>query len=133
MDVQAKTGSAKPPGGVLHVLAIGIDNFGKNAGGVHLDYAVKDAHDVASALLNTQKGSPARPVSMPTSSTTYLSNDTCNAYTRSWIGSMRWRRALRGANPAQDMAVILISSHGEMIQGKFYLIPYGFDLCLTER
>ena len=55
LDVQAKTGSAKPPGGVLHVLAIGIDNFGKNAGGLHLDYAVKDAHDVASALLNTQK------------------------------------------------------------------------------
>ena len=27
----------------------------------------------------------------------------------------------------QDVAVILVSSHGEMIQGKFYLIPYGFD------
>ena len=31
-DVQAATGSAKPPGGVLHVLAIGVDNFGKEAG-----------------------------------------------------------------------------------------------------
>src|SRR5215469_8507609 len=27
----------------------------------------------------------------------------------------------------QDVAVILVSSHGEMIDGQFYLIPYGFD------
>ena len=33
-DVQAKTGSAKPPGGVLHVLAIGVDKFGDKAGGL---------------------------------------------------------------------------------------------------
>ena len=50
LEVQAKTGSAKPPGGVLHVLAVGIDNFGDKAGGLHLDYAAEDAHDVASAL-----------------------------------------------------------------------------------
>ncbi len=28
LEVQAKTGSAQPPGAVLHVLAIGVDNFG---------------------------------------------------------------------------------------------------------
>ena len=27
----------------------------------------------------------------------------------------------------QDVALILVSSHGEMIDGQFYLIPYGFD------
>ena len=27
----------------------------------------------------------------------------------------------------QDVALILVSSHGEMIDGRFYLIPYGFD------
>ena len=32
------------------------------------------------------------------------------------------------SDPDQDLAVILVSSHGEIIQGKFYLIPYGFDL-----
>ena len=41
---------------------------------------------------------------------------------------MRWRKALRTSDPDQDVAVILVSSHGEMIQGKFYLIPYGVDL-----
>ena len=56
LDVQAETGSAKPPGGVLHVLAIGVDKFGDKAGGLHLDYAAEDAHDVATALLDSQKG-----------------------------------------------------------------------------
>jgi uncharacterized caspase-like protein len=29
--------------------------------------------------------------------------------------------------PEQDLAVILFSGHGEMIEGQFYLVPYGFD------
>jgi len=57
LDVQTKTGSAKLPGGVLHVLAIGINKFGDKAGGLHLDYAADDAHDVATALLKSQRGS----------------------------------------------------------------------------
>ena len=65
--VQAATGSAKPPGGVLQVLAIGIDKFGDKAGSLHLDYAAEDAHDVATALLESQKGSPGKTVSTPTS------------------------------------------------------------------
>ena len=63
-DVQAATGSAKPPGGVLHVLAIGVDKFGDKAGGLHLDYAAEDAHDVATALLESQKGSPGKAESL---------------------------------------------------------------------
>jgi hypothetical protein len=67
-DVQVKTASTKPPGGVLHVLAIGIDTFGDKAGGLHLDYAAQDAHDVATALLDSQKGAPGKArVSTPTS------------------------------------------------------------------
>ena len=34
LDVQQATGSAKPPGGVLQVLAIGVDQFGDKAGGL---------------------------------------------------------------------------------------------------
>ena len=36
-------------------------------------------------------------------------------------------RSMRTSGPDQDVAVILVSSHGEMIDGQFYLIPYGFD------
>ena len=57
---EARPGSAKPPGAVLHVLAIGIDQFGDKAGGLHLDYAVDDARDVASAVAG-QPEEPRRP------------------------------------------------------------------------
>ena len=68
LDVQAATGSAKPPGGVLHVLAIGVDKFGDKAGGLHLDYAAEDAHDVASrAAREPERLRPARRASTPTS------------------------------------------------------------------
>jgi hypothetical protein len=55
--VQVATDSAKPPGALLHVLAVGIDHFGEKAGGLRLDYAVEDAHDVATDLL---RGSRSR-------------------------------------------------------------------------
>ena len=29
--------------------------------------------------------------------------------------------------PDQDLAVILFSGHGEMIEGQFYLVPQWFD------
>ena len=35
---------------------------------------------------------------------------------------------MRASGSDQDVAVVLISSHGEMIQGQFYLVPYGFDM-----
>ena len=60
LAVQTATGSDKPPGGVLHVLAIGIDHFGSKAGGLHLDYAVDDARDIANALLAGQRSAPGK-------------------------------------------------------------------------
>jgi WD40 repeat protein len=75
LDVQAKTGSAEPPGGALHVLAIGVDKFGDKAGGLHLDYAAEDAHDVASALLESQKGGPRKASLYADVKVTYLPNE----------------------------------------------------------
>ncbi len=127
LDVQAKTGSAKPPGGVLHVLAIGVDKFGDKAGGLHLDYAVKDAHDVATALLDTQKGAPGKASLYADVSVLYLSNEQAT-HTAILDRLDEMAQGVAKGDAAQDTAVILVSSHGEMIQGKFYLIPYGFDL-----
>ena len=45
---------------MLHVLAIGLNKFGDKAGGLHLDYAAEDAHDVAGALFDSQKGGPGK-------------------------------------------------------------------------
>ncbi len=55
-DVQIRTGAAKAPGARLHVLAIGVSDYGEKAAGLALKFAHKDAEDVASALLNTQGG-----------------------------------------------------------------------------
>ena len=55
-EVQIRTGAAKAPGARLHVLAIGVSDYGEKAAGLALKFAHKDAEDVASALLNTQGG-----------------------------------------------------------------------------
>ena len=126
LDVQAATGSAKPPGGVLHVLAIGVDTFGDKAGGLHLDYAAEDAHDVATALLESQKGSPGKASLYADVSLTYLPNDKADG-TAILDALDDMAQSMAKNEPGQDVAVILVSSHGEMIDGQFYLIPYGFD------
>jgi len=124
LDVQAKTGSVKPPGGVLHVLAIGINKFGDKAGGLHLDYAAEDAHDVATALLESQKGSPGKASLYADVSFAYLPNDKADSAA---ILDALDDMARSMARNDQNVAVILVSSHGEMIDKQFYLIPYGFD------
>jgi WD40 repeat protein len=117
-EVQAATGSAKPPGGVLHVLAIGIDTFG-------LHYAAEDAHDVATALLESQKGSPGKASLYADVKVTYLPNDKASKTAiEDALDGMAQSMATN--EPGQDVAVMLVSSHGEMIDGQFYLVPYGF-------
>src|SRR5208337_2300250 len=124
--VQIATGSAKPPGGVLHVLAIGIDKFGGKAGGLHLDYAAEDARDAANALLESQKGAPGKPSLYADVSVQYLPNDQAG-HTEILDALDRMAQGMRRSGSDQDVAVVLISSHGEMIDKQFYLIPYDFD------
>jgi uncharacterized caspase-like protein len=124
LDVQSRTGSAKPPGAVLHVLAIGVDKFGEKAGDLHLDYAAEDAHDVATALFESQKLAPGKRSLYADVQVTYLPNEKADG--ASIIDALD-AMARSMAKSDQDVAVILVASHGEMIQGKFYLIPFGFD------
>jgi WD40 repeat protein len=126
LDVQAKTSSAQAPGGVLHVLAIGVDTFGDKAGGLKLNYAAEDAHDVATALLESQKGSLGKSSIYADVSLTYLAND--KADSAAILDALdAVGQSMAKNEQGQDVALILVSSHGEMIDGQFYLIPYGFD------
>jgi hypothetical protein len=43
------------PGARLHVLAIGISDYGDKETALRLRFAAKDAQHVAAAILNTQK------------------------------------------------------------------------------
>jgi Caspase domain len=127
LAVQKATGSAKPPGAVLHVLAIGVDKFGDKAGDLHLDYAAEDAHDVASALRDSQKLGPGNASLYADVKIQYLPNDQAdNTAIRDALDDMA--TSMRTSSPDQDVAIILVSSHGEMIDGEFYLVPYGVDL-----
>lgn len=126
LAVKVATGSEKPPGGELHVLAIGIDKFGDKAGGLQLNYAAEDARDVASALLASQKIEQDKPSLYAGVSVQYLPNE--KADRRSILEAMDKMASTMGkGGPDQDLAVILFSTHGEMIEGQFYLVPYGFN------
>jgi uncharacterized caspase-like protein len=122
--VQAATGSAIPPGVVLHVLTIGIDHFGDKAGGLKLDYAVADAHDVASALVASQAGKTGRYAEVELQ---YLPDDKAG-HVAILEAMDKMADNMRKSGSDQDVAVILLSSHGEMIEDKFYLVPFGVDL-----
>ena len=129
LAVQKATGSAKPPGGTLHVLAIGVDKFGDKAGGLHLDYAAEDAHDVATALQESQTGKASLYADVKIQ---YLPNDRAdNNAIRDALDDMATSMTASSSN--QDVAVILVSSHGEMIDGQFYLVPFGVDLGSKNR
>jgi len=127
LDVQTQTQSEKPPGAVLHVLTIGVDKFGDKAGGLSLDYAADDARDVANALRESQKLAPGKPsLYADVKVESLIDEQADNNAISDALDRMAVSMAKSDSN--QDVALILVSSHGEMIQGKFYLIPYGFDL-----
>ena len=54
--VQRRTGAAVAPGARLHVLTVGVSDYGQAATHLKLNFAAADATDVAAALLTTQKG-----------------------------------------------------------------------------
>jgi uncharacterized caspase-like protein len=126
-DVQMATGASAAPGARLHILAIGISDYGDKATGLRLKFAAKDANDVASALLATQgsefnkKGGLYAEVKPQ-----YLHDkDADRAGIFRAFASMQANMAKD--EPGQDLAVILFSGHGAMIGGQFYLLPYGVD------
>jgi len=125
-DVQIATGSAKAPGARLHVLTIGVSDYGDKASDLRLKFAHRDAHDVASALVNTQEGglySEVKPIFLP--------DDKANeAGIFDALAAMQRNMA---AATGQDLAVVMFSGHGTMIDGQFYLMPHGVDNSTPAR
>jgi uncharacterized caspase-like protein len=126
-DVQETTKSAVAAGGRLHVVAIGVSDYGDKAASLRLRFAAKDAADVVAFLFGTQVG----PF-----------NSMGGLYERIWpqllrdgeadragifraLGSMKTNMAKDPVG--QDLAVVFFSGHGAMIDDRFYLLPYGVD------
>jgi len=119
-DVRVATGSTKAPGARLHVLTIGVSDYGDKATDLRLKFAHRDAQDLASALINTQDGglyAEVKPMSLHDRTA-----DKAGIFEA--LASMDRNM---GAGAGQDLAVVMFSGHGTMIDGQFYLVPYGAD------
>jgi uncharacterized caspase-like protein len=125
-DVQLATGAAKAPGARLHVLTIGVSDYGDRAKDLSLNFAHRDAEDMASALVNTQSGGLYAEV-LPI----FLHDRAADkAGIFDALASMQRNMA---KDAGQSLAVVMFSGHGTMIDGQFYLVPYGVDTGTPSR
>jgi outer membrane protein assembly factor BamB len=116
-DVQVATESTTAPGHRLYVLTIGISDYGDKAKDLRLKFADRDARDVANALVNTQEGglyAEVKPMSL-------------QDRTADKAGIFKALAAMQNNMGQDDVAVVMFSGHGAMIDGQFYLVPYGVD------
>lgn len=126
-DVRVATGTAVGPGARLHVLAIGVSDYGESAKSLHLRFAAKDAQDVADALFATQgiqfnDGGGLYAQVLPQ----YLPDK--QADRRGILRALEVMKENMSKDPAdEDLAVIFFSGHGALINNRFYLLPYGVD------
>jgi hypothetical protein len=119
-DVQIATGSKKAPGARLHVLTIGVSDYGDKARDLRLKFAHRDAQDVASAIVNTQDGglyAEVKPM--------FLHDRTADK--AGIFDALAAMERNMGSGAGQDLAVVMFSGHGTMIDGQFYLVPHGAD------
>src|SRR5262249_32895490 len=117
-DVRVATGSTKAPGARLHVLTIGVSDYGDKARDLRLRVAHRAAQDFASALVNTQDGgvyAEVKPV--------FLNDSTADK--GGIFDALAAMERNMGSGAGQDLAVVMFSGHGTMIDGQFYLVPYG--------
>jgi len=104
------------PGARLHVLSVGVSKYGDKASHLRLDYAAKDAQDVISALINTQSGLYADVSSQELKDTSAIRIGVFQA-----LDTMT-ANLQRGAG--RDVAVLMFSGHGALIEGEYYLLPH---------
>ncbi len=133
LDVQKATGAAVAPGARLHVLAIGINEYGDKATELRLKFAAKDANDIASALLATQGSAFNKLGGLYAQVLPQYLHDS-EADRAGIINAIETIKTNMAKDvPGQDLAVILFSGHGATIDDRFYLIPYGVDARTPER
>lgn len=123
--VQVRTRSTVPPGARLHVLAMGVSDYGEDARHLRLRFADQDAHDVASALVNTQDSLYAEVVPQVLRNQEVTTAGIFRAFTAV-------RRKMAQGEPGQDLAVVLFSGHGAMADGGFYLLTHGVNASTAD-
>jgi len=114
------TGAAVAPGARLHVLAVGVSDYGDAATHLNLNFADDDARDVAAALTGTPGGlyADVRPQLLRDAEASKL------AILR---GLDTLKRDMAASEGQRDLAVVFFSGHGAMVNGSFYLLPHGVN------
>jgi uncharacterized caspase-like protein len=119
-EVMLRTNSRLAPGTRLYLLAIGISAYNEDyAKNLRLQYADRDAHDLASAIANTQ-GSLYADVKPQV----LLNKDANKA---GILRALKIMRAGLESGAGDDLAVVYFSGHGALVDHKLYLLPYGVD------
>jgi WD40 repeat protein len=119
-QVAIRTHSQLPPGVQLHLLTIGISAYNENyAKNLRLRYADRDAHDLASAIVNTQGGLYSR-----VDPQVLLDKDATRGGILAGLDTLR-KEMERGAG--NDLAVVHFSGHGAVVDDTLYLLPYETD------
>jgi WD40 repeat protein len=118
-EVMLRTHSHISPGAQLHLLTIGIDEYKEEyAKNLRLNFADRDANDLASAIVNTQ-------------STLYRVDETKlldkDANKKGILQALENMRSAMLSGSGDDLAVIHFSGHGALVDGKLYLLPYEVD------
>jgi hypothetical protein len=119
-EVALRTHSALPPGAQLHLLTIGISAYNPDyAKSLRLNFAAADAHDLASALINTQAS-----LYPHVDAQVLLDRDANKA---GILRALKTLRADMARGGGDDLAVVHFSGHGALVDGKLYLLPYEVD------
>ena len=118
--VEVRTQGGVPPGARLHLLTIGISAYNAEyAKNLRLEYAHRDAQDLASALKDTQGSLYAKV-------TTQVLVDK-DANKANILRALKKMQADMQAGMGTDLAVVHFSGHGALIDNKLYLLPYDAD------
>jgi hypothetical protein len=117
--VQVATKAAVPPGARLHVLTVGVSDYGPKADWLQLEFADDDAHDLAEALVTAQGGLYARVLPQE-----LLNANATRGGILAGLGRMQANMAQGTGN---DLAVVAFSGHGAMVGDMFYLLPQDVD------
>ena len=129
--VQRATGMSAAPGANLHVLAIGVSDYGEKAKQLNLKFADKDVRDVANALLNTQDGSLNKAGSVYSEVKPILLMNETASKPDIFEAFASIQRSMSGAG--NDMAVVMFSGHAAIVDNQLYLLPYGVDAGTPAR
>ena len=121
--IQRLTGSQFAPGAKLHVLTVGVSEYGSNAAALRLDYADDDARDLHAAL--AAQSSDLWPY-QPGFSMTLQNGEAKKETILRQLENMAER--MSRSPGSSDLAVVHFSGHGMVLDDEFFLLPHDARL-----